>query len=167
MNNKVMYWMTALIAGIFCLTAVPADAKPAGGPGGGGKPPAVAKPGPAAKPPAAKPPASGKKVYPVPGAHGGHHAPAPAHRPPEPAHHHKDKHHHHSGSAFAGGLIGGFLGALIEPAPPPRPAPHYEDRQERIWVEGQWVYGTDSWGRRTQVWEPGHWEVRTVRVWVE
>lgn len=166
MNNKVMYWMTVLIAGIFCLTAVPADAKPAGGPGGGGKPPAAAKPSPA---PAAKP-TGGKKVYPVPGAHGGGHAaPAPSgHRGgghPAPTHH-KDK-HHHSGSAFAGGLIGGFLGALIEPAPPPRPAPHYEDRQERVWVEGQWVYGTDSWGRRTQVWEPGHWEVRTVRVWVE
>ncbi len=43
----------------------------------------------------------------------------------------------------------------------------WQEREERVWVEGCWIETLDAFGRRCKQWQPGHWEVRRIREWVE
>ena len=43
---------------------------------------------------------------------------------------------------------------------------YWLERETRVWVEGYWVEGLDAFGRRSQSWQPGRWEIRRTREWV-
>ena len=43
----------------------------------------------------------------------------------------------------------------------------FVDQEERIWVEGCWLQSSDGYGRLIRTWQPGHWEIRRTRVWVQ
>jgi hypothetical protein len=36
-----------------------------------------------------------------------------------------------------------------------------------VWIEGCWVEAIDAYGRRCKQWQPGYWEIRRTREWVE
>ncbi|HRR34675.1 MAG TPA: hypothetical protein P5026_11285 [Kiritimatiellia bacterium] len=71
----------------------------------------------------------------------------------------------------------GCLPPRVIVAPPPvvvAPAPvvvaprgYWQEREERVWVEGCWIETVDAYGRRCKQWQPGRWEVRRIREWVE
>ena len=114
-----------------------------------------------------------------------HHVP---HNPP------KNHHHHHKGGgvAVAAGVIGGaIVGAAIAeslkpdpvvtptpvvatPAPVVVPQPVVVQQPvvvaqpvtqvQNVWVEGRYVHRRDAHGRMIRVWEPGHYEQRTVTI---
>lgn len=55
-------------------------------------------------------------------------------------------------------------------APPPVvvvPRGYWQEREERVWIEGCWVETVDAYGRRCKQWQPGRWEIRRTREWVE
>lgn len=56
---------------------------------------------------------------------------------------------------------------VVVPAPVAVQSGYWADRDENVWVEGEWVEVTDAWGRRVRTQQPGHWEVRRTRVWVQ
>lgn len=112
-----------------------------------------------------------------------HHHPAPI-----PVHHH---HHHdrdkHLGAAVVGGLVGGVIGGVIaaeRPAPPPPvvvtpapvvvtpapvvvappPPPPPRTVVQQVWVDGRYVDQIQPNGTVIRVWQPGHYEQRTVIV---
>lgn len=112
-----------------------------------------------------------------------HHHPAPI-----PVHHH---HHHHDrdkhlGAAVVGGLVGGVIGGVIaaeRPAPPPPvvvtpapvvvtpapvvvapPPPPPRTVVQQVWVDGRYVDQIQPNGTVIRVWQPGHYEQRTVIV---
>lgn len=63
-------------------------------------------------------------------------------------------------------------GPKVRHAPQPvrvvhrRPVGHYEDRVERVWVDGYWTQRVHRNGRPVRVWNPGYWTERVVRLWV-
>ena len=113
------------------------------------------------------------------------HTPPPRHHVPHnPPKHHAPKHHHHhhkgSGAAVAAGVIGGaIVGAAIAESlrPDPvvvAPAPVVVQQPvvvaqpvtqvQKVWIEGRYVEKRDANGMVIQVWEPGHYEQRTVTI---
>lgn len=120
------------------------------------------------------------------------HRPAPRpprhHVPDHPSKHHTPKHHNHksSGAAVAAGIIGGaIVGAavveslrpdpvVVTPAPVVVPQPVVVHQPvvavqpvtqvQNVWVEGRYVHRRDAHGRMVRVWEPGHYEQRTVTI---
>lgn len=44
---------------------------------------------------------------------------------------------------------------------------YWSERTVRVWVPGRWVWSIDDCGRRVRYREPGHYEYRRERVWVE
>src|SRR5438874_13753968 len=46
------------------------------------------------------------------------------------------------------------------------PRGHWEDVCRRDWIPARWVISRDRWGRPIRVFEQGHAEIRTERVWV-
>ena len=118
-----------------------------------------------------------------PPAPGGHRGPGPRpapmmHRslPPPPHRHH---HHHHGGSGFVGGVVGGIVGGLLydavttptvtypsvvvsQPVVVTPPAPVYQT--QNVWVPGCYVNQVLANGTVVRVWQPGHYEQRTVVV---
>ena len=120
------------------------------------------------------------------------HTPPPRHHVPHhpPKHHapkHHDHHHHKSGgAAVAAGIIGGaIVGAaiaeslkpdpvVVTPAPVVVPQPVVVQQPvvvaqpvtqvQNVWVEGRYVHRRDAHGRMVRVWEPGHYEQRTVAI---
>jgi hypothetical protein len=57
---------------------------------------------------------------------------------------------------------------VITPAPVVvQPRGYWQDRVVQVWVEGCWLDQIDAYGRPCRVWQPGHYENRTTRVWVE
>ena len=118
-----------------------------------------------------------------PGFGGPHHG---GPRMPPPRHHY---HHHHSGwgrggGAFWGGVVGGVIGgALVDAYAGPRyatstvyvqPQPTVVVQQPpvvvqqpvttttQVWVEGRYVDQVMGNGTVVRVWQPGHYETRTV-----
>jgi hypothetical protein len=95
--------------------------------------------------------------------------------------------------AAVGGFIGGVIvGAhldrgdryhhqpvVVEHCPPPasvvvidrHPRHHrhgyWQESTVRVWVPARQYVTVDRWGRRVHQYEPGHYEYRTERVWVE
>ncbi|MEI7902093.1 MAG: hypothetical protein WCK89_17710 [bacterium] len=55
------------------------------------------------------------------------------------------------------------------PAPPPVvvQSGYWQEREERTWIEGNWVETFDAYGRRCKMWQPGRWEIRRIREWVQ
>ena len=118
-------------------------------------------------------------------------APPRHHVPHHPPKHHAPKHHAHhhhksGGAAVAAGIIGGaIVGAaiaeslkpdpvVVTPAPVVVPQPVVVQQPvvvaqpvtqvQNVWVEGRYVHRRDAHGRMIRVWEPGHYEQRTVTV---
>ena len=84
------------------------------------------------------------------------------------------------GPSPEGAVAGLVMGALRIPAPTPppvvvaEPAPvvvapsgYWQERESRVWVEGCWIETFDAYGRRIKQWQPGRWEVRRTREWVQ
>ncbi len=110
------------------------------------------------------------------GGRGGHHRVHHAH----PVHHI----HHHNGwgrggshfwPGFFGGLVGGIVYDSIVTTPivttPVVTTPVIISQTvtpvtkvEQVWVEGKYVKQIDANGKEVQVWQPGHYEQRTVIV---
>ena len=117
---------------------------------------------------------------------GGPHHPPPMHHG---GHHHH--HHHHGAYAVGAGILGaGLVASAIYDATQPRPiivesapvvvtpavqpvvvtpAPvvttgHYETQVQNVWVEGRYVDQVQANGTVVRVWQPGHYEQRTVCV---
>jgi hypothetical protein len=44
---------------------------------------------------------------------------------------------------------------------------YWLEREARVWVEGFWSESVDAYGRRCRVWQPGRWEIRRTREWVQ
>lgn len=117
------------------------------------------------------------------GPRGGHHsAPAMHHGGPR---HHGGGHHHghhgyswgHGGRNFWPGFIGGAVGALVydavtTPSPVVVTTPVVTTpvvttpivTTQNIWVEGRYVDQVQPNGVIIRVWQPGHYEQRTVYV---
>ena len=118
-------------------------------------------------------------------------APPRHHVPHHPPKHHAPKHHAHhhhksGGAAVAAGIIGGaIVGAaiaeslkpdpvVVTPAPVVVPQPVVVQQPvvvaqpvtqvQNVWVEGRYVHRRDAHGRMVRVWEPGHYEQRTVTI---
>lgn len=115
---------------------------------------------------------------------------APHHRPPPRPIHHAHHHHHHYAHAALGGFIGGVIGgvvynaiaadpvvvaqpvvvqqpAVVVPPPPVVVQPQPAVRQtvvQNVWVEGRYVDQVQPNGTVIRVWQPGHYEQRTVVV---
>lgn len=114
----------------------------------------------------------------------------PPHRPVHHAHHH---HHHLHAHAALGGFIGGVIGGVVYNAiaadpvvvsqpvvvqqptvvvAPPPPPPVVVQAQpvaqqtvvQNVWVEGRYVDQVQPNGSVIRVWQPGHYEQRTVIV---
>ena len=110
------------------------------------------------------------------------------HRMPPPRYYH---HHHHrsgwgTGGAFLGGFVGGLIGgAVVDAYTSPRyttetvvvqqtpvitqtpvvvqQAPVVvRETTAQVWVEGRYVDQVQANGTVVRVWQPGHYEVRTV-----
>jgi hypothetical protein len=59
------------------------------------------------------------------------------------------------------------IGVVIAPAPVVvAPAGYWQEREERVWVDGVWIETADAWGRRVRQWQPGRWEIRRTREWI-
>jgi hypothetical protein len=56
---------------------------------------------------------------------------------------------------------------VVETAPVVVQSGYWTEREQNVWIEGYWVEVTDAWGRRVKTWQPGHWEVRRNREWVQ
>lgn len=120
------------------------------------------------------------------GPRGGHHHPGP-----RPAHHFRPApmhHHHHSfwgrggrhfWPGFAGGVVGGVVGGVlydtvVTPAPVVVTTPTVVTTTpvvattvstvQNVWVEGRYVDQVQANGTVVRVWQPGHYEQRTVVV---
>jgi len=52
-------------------------------------------------------------------------------------------------------------------APVVVPRGYWREREERYWIEGCWVETFDPYGRRCRQWQPGRWEIRRIREWVQ
>jgi len=86
-------------------------------------------------------------------------------------------HFHHHGRPMPHLHPFGYLPPPVIIAPPPvvvAPAPvvvvprgYWQEREERVWIEGCWVETVDAYGRRCKQWQPGRWEIRRTREWVE
>lgn len=116
------------------------------------------------------------------------HGPAPVHRrvhvPPHAHHHHKHSAWGRGGQNFWPGFVGGIVGGMIveatagpsvvhktvvvqqQPAAVVvHPAPVVVQQTattERIWVEGCYVDQVQPNGTIVRIWQPGHYETRTV-----
>ncbi len=62
-----------------------------------------------------------------------------------------------------------YAAPVVYAAPPPVvvQSGYWQEREERTWIEGCWVETTDAYGRRCKMWQPGRWEVRNIREWVQ
>lgn len=128
------------------------------------------------------------------GHHGGHHRPSPVMRYHGGGHHGGHHHRHHSNSfwghggrnfwpGFVGGIVGGALYDAVTPSPsvvvttpvvttpvvttpvvttPVVTAP--VATVQNVWVEGRYVDQIQPNGVVIRVWQPGHYEQRTVYV---
>lgn len=56
---------------------------------------------------------------------------------------------------------------VYAPAPVVVQRGYWQEREERVWIEGCWVETVDPYGRRCKMWQPGRWEIRRIREWVE
>ncbi len=56
---------------------------------------------------------------------------------------------------------------VYAPAPVVVRRGYWQEREERVWIEGCWVETFDPYGRRCKTWQPGRWEIRRTREWVE
>ncbi len=163
MNKK--HTVAVAVATILC--AGVCMARP-GGPGGPG-------PGPGGRP------APGMRGGPG----GGGHRP-----PPAPRHHHGDSFWGRGGRNFWPGFVGGFVGgavasAIVEPAPVVVTTPAVVatptvvtqpvvvqqpvvvapvTQVQNVWVEGRYVDQVQANGAVIRVWQPGHYEQRTITV---
>ena len=43
-------------------------------------------------------------------------------------------------------------------------APRYETRTQNVWVEGRYVDQVNDRGQTVRVWQPGHYEQRTIQI---
>ena len=93
-----------------------------------------------------------------------------------PGHAHRPGYFHHHGRPMPHPRPFGYLPPPVILAPPVvmAPAPvvvvprgYWREREERVWIEGCWVETVDAYGRRCKQWQPGRWEVRRIREWVE
>ncbi len=85
-------------------------------------------------------------------------------------HAHRPGHFHHRGYAWPGPRAFGGLPPHVIVAPPPVvvvPPGYWREREERVWIEGCWIETLDAYGRRCKQWQPGRWEIRRTREWVE
>ncbi|MDE3275917.1 MAG: hypothetical protein PUJ80_07805 [Verrucomicrobiota bacterium] len=126
---------------------------------------------------------------PGPGMHGGGHR---GHRPPPPPprHRHGDSFWGRGGRNFWPGFVGGFVGGavastIVEPAPVvvttptvvTTPAVVHQPvviqqpvvvapvtQVQNVWVEGRYVDQVQANGAVIRVWQPGHYEQRTITV---
>jgi hypothetical protein len=48
-----------------------------------------------------------------------------------------------------------------------RPRGHYEQRWQQFWIDGRQLVTINAYGDRTVRYEPGHYEIISVNVWVE
>lgn len=59
---------------------------------------------------------------------------------------------------------------VVQPAPvvvaQPFPAGYYVNQTRTVWVDGGWLEQVTPSGGRIRVWQAGHYETRTVPVWV-
>lgn len=79
-------------------------------------------------------------------------------------------HFHHHGRPMPHLHPFGYLPPPVIIAPPPvvvAPRGYWREREERVWLEGCWVEAVDAYGRRCKQWQPGRWEIRRTREWVE
>lgn len=105
--------------------------------------------------------------------------PRPMRRPPPPprAVHHGHHHHHHAGSSLAAGLVGGFVGGLVynavaadpvvvvqQPTVVQQPVVVQQTTVQNVWVEGRYIEQVQPNGTVIRVWQPGHYEQRTIVV---
>ena len=113
--------------------------------------------------------------------------PAPRHHHRPVHHHHHGHHHHHRGWGVAAGIVGSaIVGGAIYNALTPRtvvvqqptvvtPAPVVVQstpvvvqqpvyQTQNVWVEGRYVDQVQANGTVIRVWQPGHYEQRTVQV---
>ena len=158
MNTKLMMAVGA------AALAIAAFGKPQGGPPGGNPPPGGDAPRPIAKP------------APV-----GHHKPAPP--PARPHGGGKDHSSREFWAGVAGGVVGGLAAGVV--APPPRPVTTVVTTPavvapapvvvtpapvvvtpapvvQRVWVEGRYIDQVQPNGTVLRVWQPAHYESRTV-----
>src|SRR4051812_42337636 len=56
---------------------------------------------------------------------------------------------------------------VYAPAYTPEVRGHWEDVTTKTWIPGRWIETRNHWGRPVRVFENGHLEYRTDRVWVE
>jgi hypothetical protein len=58
---------------------------------------------------------------------------------------------------------------ICVPPPPPVvvPSGYWQERDERYWIDGNWAETYDAFGRRCKMWQPGRWETRRIREWVQ
>jgi hypothetical protein len=88
-----------------------------------------------------------------------------------PAHHHP---RHHVPARIAPPcvrlpppVVSAPVAVVVAPAPVVvAPSGYWQEREERVWVEGCWLEAVDAFGRRCKQWQPGRWEIRRVREWV-
>jgi hypothetical protein len=85
----------------------------------------------------------------------------------------------HASRVTVSGFINfGAPAVVTAPAycPPPAPAPvvvyppargYWKDVVVRDWMPERWILRHNAWGRPVRVYEPGHYVVRTERVWVD
>ena len=122
---------------------------------------------------------------------GAHRPPPPMHH--APSHHH---HHGGHGWAVGAGLLGAGLiaGAIVDAVVPsttvvyptttyvqsaptvvaapavvpaaPAAGGYYVNQTQQVWVEGCWANQIQANGAVVRVWQPGHYETRSVPVWV-
>ena len=115
-------------------------------------------------------------------------APVRRHHAPPHVHHHRHSVWGHGGCHFWPGFVGGFVGgvvggAVVEATVGPRVVHETVVVQqpvatttvvttpvvvnqtattEKVWVEGRYIDQVQSDGTVIRVWQPGHYEVRTV-----
>ena len=112
--------------------------------------------------------------------HGGAPRAHAAPRPHAPRHHVPHRPHHHGcAGAFWTGVVGGVVGGtlvdvvtgprvvapapvVVTPAPVVVAAPAVQT--QNVWVEGRYVDQVQPNGTVVRVWQPGHYEQRTVVV---
>ncbi|MDD4174797.1 MAG: hypothetical protein GX748_03085 [Lentisphaerae bacterium] len=92
----------------------------------------------------------------------------PARHPGRFHHHGRPMPHPHSFGYLPPPVIFALPPVMMAPAPVVvAPRGYWREREERVWLEGCWVEAVDAYGRRCKQWQPGRWEIRRTREWVE
>jgi hypothetical protein len=72
------------------------------------------------------------------------------------------------GSIAIGNPVYAPAPVYVTPAPVyVAPRGYWRETAMNVWVPSQWAIRYDRFGRPTNYWQPGHYEVRNQRVWVE